>query len=114
MIGFLHQPLQKIVYNINFLFQTEVAMWKVFDISSNLIGHFNGHTIFDCAGDVMYRVLENEIFSPLKHAPSDFQVPYKGLLGLIGRIEGGAGLSADNETLFTLNKNTSNYTAYIK
>jgi hypothetical protein len=77
-------------------------MRKVIDSNKNVFGQYCGTSIYSPEGTVIYRILENEIFSFMKCESSDFEVPYKGLLGLVGEIRGNVGFATDNETLFTI------------
>ena len=81
-------------------------MKKVIDEENNVIGWFDGSTIFDLKSKILYRILGSEIFSPMEYEDSNFQISYKGLLGYIGKIRGNIGLLNDHENIFTILGNT--------
>jgi len=52
------------------------------------IGTFDGDTVKDENGKIIYRVSEGEVFAPLQYSEENFQIFNKGQFTLIGKFDG--------------------------
>jgi hypothetical protein len=77
-------------------------MQRVTDINDNPIGHFDGISILDHKGMVLYRIIDNEIYAPVSLTDLNNQESNSALLGFIGKIKDNTGLSIENEFLFKI------------
>lgn len=81
-------------------------MQRVTDINDNTIGHFDGISILDNNGMVLYRIIDNEIYAPVSLTDLNNQESNSALLGFIGKIKDSTGLSIENEFLFKITSRT--------
>ncbi len=58
-------------------------MKKAIDSKGNLIGSFDGNTINDSNGKVIYRISDGEVFAQLKYCEDHLQAFNKGYLPLL-------------------------------
>lgn len=63
-------------------------MKSVIGPKKNQIGTFNGHTVKDENGIIIYWVSEGEVFAPVRYSEENLQIFNKGQFSLIGKFDG--------------------------
>jgi hypothetical protein len=69
----------------------------------NQIGTFNGDTVRDENGKIIYWVSDGEVFAPLRYPEGNFQTFNKGQFALIGKFDGTQCVNGE-EILFEIQK----------
>ncbi|WP_213477625.1 hypothetical protein [Marinobacter lipolyticus] len=61
---------------------------KVFDVNEVEIGSFDGVTVKSLKGNVLYRVLDGDVYVPVVYEQADLERFNKGMLSCIGEVKG--------------------------
>ncbi len=76
-------------------------MKKAIDSKGNIIGSFDGNTIKDNNGKVIYWLSDDDVFAQLKYSEDHLQAFNKGQSALIGKYTEGQCLAGD-EVIFKI------------
>ena len=66
------------------------------------LGIFNGNTIRDSNGALIYAVIDGDVFAPVRYVDEALQPLSKGLLGLVGTLVENEAMTDSGEIIFEL------------
>ena len=78
-------------------------MSKAVNSEGNAIGIYHNNSVKNDSGNILYRVIDGEVFQPLEYEDNNLQNMNKGQLICVGSFSNNEAVTNDGELLFKIN-----------
>jgi len=75
---------------------------KVIDSNGNVIGSFDGISVKSEHGDILYRVIDSEVYQPIEYSENDLRFMNKGQMVCVGIFTKNNAVSNEGDLLFKI------------